>query len=96
MTAEDLMRQLGSLEASAEVVEAIDDPLMQRRGWDLRGWRYELIPWGVRFVRRERDGSESEVFVMASVKDRLAEEPRPGAVCVVLSTGQQDVAPRLG
>jgi hypothetical protein len=81
MTAEELMRCVGSLEQAAELVEAIDDGGVQRRrGLDLAGWRYELVPWGVRFVRRERDGGESEVFVLAVLKDRTV-----GGVRVVLS-----------
>jgi len=41
---------LTSLESAAEVVKAIDDrDIQMRRDWDLSGWQYELIPWGVRF-----------------------------------------------
>ena len=66
MTAEELMGHVHNLAAAAEVVEAIDDPALQRRrGWDLGGWRYELVPWGVRFVRRDRHGGETELFVLA-------------------------------
>jgi hypothetical protein len=33
------------------LVESIDDgDLQRRRGWDLSGWRYHLVPWGVRFT----------------------------------------------
>lgn len=39
------------MKAAAEVVEAIDDPTLQgRRGWDLTGWTYVLVPWGVRLA----------------------------------------------
>ena len=42
---------LTSMEVTAEVVEAIDVPALQSlRGWDLRGWNYVLVPWGVRFT----------------------------------------------
>jgi len=88
MTAEELVGHVGSLEAAAEVVEAIDDEgLRRRRGWDLSGWRYELVPWGVRFVRRGLDGAESEVFVLASVRARspLQEAGRGPGVWVVVS-----------
>lgn len=45
--------QVNDLGSAADVVEAIDDLGRQReRGWDLTGWRYELIPWGVRFLYR--------------------------------------------
>jgi hypothetical protein len=84
MTAEELMRCVGSLEQAAELVEAIDAGAQRRRGLDLAGWRYELVPWGVRFVRRERDGGESEVFVLAVLKDRTA-----GGVRVVLSSNDR-------
>jgi len=84
MTAEELMRCVGSLEQAAELVEAIDTGVQRRRGLDLAGWRYELVPWGVRFVRRERDGGESEVFVLAVLKDRTA-----GGVRVVLSSNDR-------
>ena len=39
------------MEVTADVVEAIDAPVLQNlRGWDLRGWNYVLVPWGVRFT----------------------------------------------
>jgi len=75
MSAEELINHLGNLERAAEVVEAIDDfDLQQRRGWDLSGWRYELIPWGVRFVRR--GAVEAEVFVQAVLPQRQASAGR--------------------
>ena len=41
------------MEVTADVVEAIDAPVLQNlRGWDLRGWNYVLVPWGVRFTHR--------------------------------------------
>jgi len=86
MTAEELMRRVGSLQEAAEVVEAIDVTLQGRRGWDLAGWRYELVPWGVRFVRRDRDGCETEVLVLAALKGR---QPAPGGVRVVLSSNDR-------
>ena len=85
MTTEQLTSYVRSLEEAAEVVEAIDDfGLQRRRGWDLQEWRYELVPWGVRFVRRERDGSESEVFVLPVLKN-----PTAGGVRVVLSSNDR-------
>jgi hypothetical protein len=51
---------------TADVVEAIDDPAIQCfRGWDLKGWSYVLVPWGVRFthsVFREEIDIRIEVF----------------------------------
>lgn len=80
MSAEELINHLSNLELAAEVVEAIDDcELQQRRGWDLSGWRYELIPWGVRFVCR--GAVEAEVFVKAVLPRQAAS----GGVGVVVS-----------
>ena len=66
MTPDELKTLLTSMEVTAEVVEAIDDPALQSlRGWDLRGWNYVLVPWGVRFTHsafaEEIDG-RIEVF----------------------------------
>ena len=53
LTPDELKTLLTSMEVTAEVVEAIDDPVLQSlRGWDLRGWNYVLVPWGVRFTHR--------------------------------------------
>jgi hypothetical protein len=89
MTAEELFTHVGNLERAAEVVEAIDDVRLQRqRGWDLAGWRYELIPWGVRFVRRERRGSQdAEVFVLAVLNQRTASAAGEPGFWVVVSGG---------
>ena len=39
------------MEVTDEVGEAIDVPALQSlQGWDLRGWNYVLVPWGVRFT----------------------------------------------
>jgi len=57
MTPEELAALVCDLEAAATVVEAINDRgLQSRQGWDLRGWQYELVPWGVRFTRPDGDG----------------------------------------
>jgi len=55
------------LTRAAEVVEAIDDPPLQRsRGWNLSRWRYDLVPWGVRFRLQDSDSREAaEVLVLA-------------------------------
>jgi hypothetical protein len=51
LTPDELKSLLASMEVTAEVVEAIDVPALQSlRGWDLRGWNYVLVPWGVRFT----------------------------------------------
>ncbi|MCA9081191.1 MAG: hypothetical protein KDA58_11580 [Planctomycetaceae bacterium] len=51
MSPDELKALLTSMAVTAEVVEAIDDPALQgRRGLDLRGWTYVMVPWGVRFM----------------------------------------------
>ena len=53
MSPDELKALLTSMAVTAQVVEAIDDPALQcLRGWDLKGWSYVLIPWGVRFTHR--------------------------------------------
>lgn len=66
LTSDELKTLLTSLEAAAEVVEAIDVPALQSlRGWDLRGWNYVLVPFGVRFTHSafaEESDLRIEVF----------------------------------
>jgi len=66
MTPDKLAALLTNLEAAAEVVDAIEDPdLQRRRGWDLACWRYDLVPFGVRFSHaNERDNGPAEIFVV--------------------------------
>ena len=56
MSPDELKALLTSMEVTAEVVEAIDVPALQgHRGWDLRGWTYVMVPWGVRFMHSAFD-----------------------------------------
>jgi CheY-like chemotaxis protein len=66
MTPEELAAYVRDLVRAAEVVEAIDDRDLQRQhGWNLGDWRYELVPWGVRFLRRDaRADMAAEVLVL--------------------------------
>jgi hypothetical protein len=51
MSPDELKVLLNSMKAAADVVEAIDDPSLQPRlGWNLTGWSYVMVPWGVRFT----------------------------------------------
>ncbi|REJ90666.1 MAG: hypothetical protein DWQ35_15805 [Planctomycetota bacterium] len=51
MSPDELKALLTSMAVTAQVVEAIDDPTLQcLRGWDLKGWSYVPVPWGVRFT----------------------------------------------
>jgi CheY-like chemotaxis protein len=65
-TPEDLADVLNSLDSAAEVVEAIDDADKQaRRGWGLREWSYELVPWGVCFRHRGAGQDvDAEIFAV--------------------------------
>ena len=51
MSPDELKALLTSMAVTAQVVEAIVDPTLQcLRGWDLKGWSYVPVPWGVRFT----------------------------------------------
>lgn len=71
----ELKALLTSLAAAADVVEAIDDPGLQARwGWDLAGWSYAPVPWGVRFTHSNpQDEIDAEVEVVRA-PHRRAEE----------------------
>lgn len=66
MIPDELKVLLTTVEKAADVVEAIDDPIFQSlRGWDLEGWNYVLVPWGVMFTHtdyRENIEVRIEVF----------------------------------
>jgi len=64
MSREQLNHWMVSLDQAADVVEAIESPELQRlRGWDLSGWRYELVPFGVQFTRADRDTAPLRITV---------------------------------
>ena len=69
MTPTELTCRLNNLYTAADIVEAIDDPeLQRRRGWDLSQWRYDLVPWGVRFSYHEPlSRSRAEVFALMAI-----------------------------
>jgi CheY-like chemotaxis protein len=83
LTPAGLVTLLRDLRSAAEVVEAIDGHT-RGRGWDLSGWRYELIPWGVRFCNC--DGIEvallAEVPGMKSGLNVSTPQHRPTIVVV--------------
>jgi hypothetical protein len=62
-------------------VECIDDPSRQvKRGWDLAGWRYRLVQWGVVFSQPNHPGGQSEILVMTGLDGTriiVAGEPVP-------------------
>jgi len=85
---------LTSLATAAEVVEAIDDRDVQvRRDWDLSEWRYELIPWGVRFQREvPKHSGQAEILAVlgrtgpdgATVPASRPDFERPGSFVVTV------------
>lgn len=93
MKPEELTAYVSSLEAAAEVVEAINDQAaQQRRGWDLSNWRFDLVPWGVRFVHHNgQNGIPTEVFVLARLRGAKppysSAPPQGPRVWVLLSGG---------
>jgi hypothetical protein len=83
MTPDALASLLTDLARAAEVVEAIEDAdLQRRRGWNLSLWRYDLVPWGVRFRYR---GDEDAAEVVATLDPR--EGPRRMTVRLAEGTG---------
>lgn len=75
MSYDELKDLLTSLEAAADVVEAIDDPDLQaQRGWDLAGWSYTPVPWGVRFTHfNQHNRIDTEVEVVRAPQHRTDE-----------------------
>ncbi len=70
MRPEELIPLLTSLEAAADVVEAIDYPLLQSyRGWDLAHWSYDFVPWGVRFIHHDGDQQKRAVVAALNLPD---------------------------
>jgi len=65
MSPAELKTFLTSIAVASNVIEAIDDTRLQHsKGWDLTGWHYELVPWGVRFFHADHQES---IYVFVSV-----------------------------
>jgi hypothetical protein len=80
MHPEHLIRLLTSLSAAADVIEALDDPRLQTvRGWDLARWRYEPVPWGVRFLHRDGRGRVDAEVLAVGAPAGAAGAPVPAA-----------------
>jgi hypothetical protein len=77
MGSDDLIRLLTSLAMAADVVEAIENPALQaRRGWNLAGWGYDWVPWGVRFLQRDVQARvTAAVVAVALPEERRAALP---------------------
>ena len=71
---ERLIELLTSLSAAADIVDAMRDPRGQiDRGWDLKRWRFEPVPWGVRFLHSDNKGQvDEEVRAVADVAAHTA------------------------
>src|SRR5262249_29587433 len=70
MAPEAFVRLLTSLEAAAEVVEALDHPHLDfQRRWDLANWSHETVPWGVRFVHRDNRGIPTGAVVALALPE---------------------------
>jgi hypothetical protein len=71
MSPQELAQLVRDLNTAADVVDALENRELQiRRGWNLDGWRYRLIPWGVCFQHTaELDGACAEV--VAQIDRRL-------------------------
>ena len=69
MYPEQLIAHLSSLSAAADIVDAIRDSSLQAdRGWNLKQWRYEPMPWGIRFLHGDNQGHvDEEVRAVADV-----------------------------
>ena len=74
MSPEYLTHLLTGLDRAADVVEAIDNPqLQQEQGWDLSRWRYDLVPWGVRFHYHDpHSRHQAEVLALLAFAARPA------------------------
>jgi len=86
MSPDKLTTLLTDLGAAAEVIEAIEDSSLQRRrGWDLAGWQYDLVPWGVRFRFQGRE--PAEVVAVMTVDGSPARPNHGGHFATVLRVG---------
>lgn len=80
MTPEQMRLVLNGLATAADVVEAIDSPhLAHSRGWDLSGWSYRLVPWGVSFSYAETAGRAKGEVLSVLVLDGLGRRGGEGA-----------------
>lgn len=74
MQPDDLAHHITSLSVAADVVDAIDDPSLQAtRGWNLTGWSYEFVPWGIRFLYRDINGAVTGGIVASALPEVFRE-----------------------
>ena len=71
MTPDRLVGLLNDLRSAADVVDAIDDPELQRqRGWDLSHWNYNPVPWGVRFTYQDNPSKNpTEIVALVAFEE---------------------------
>jgi hypothetical protein len=66
MRPNELSDLLKSMSSAADVIEAIDQPSLQRqRGWDLAEWTYDMVPWGVAFYRTSLRHEDATLVAVA-------------------------------
>ncbi len=71
MHPQEMTALLISLSAAADIIEAIDNPEHQDlRGWDLEGWSYTCIPWGVAFLRHGHRGAVTGSILAVTLSER--------------------------
>lgn len=78
MSPDALVRLLTSLSVAAEVVEALEEPALRfAQGWDLSGWSWEAVPWGVRFLRRNHSRTVTAAVVALAIPEARRAEFGP-------------------
>lgn len=74
MVPEDLAKLITSLSVAADIVDAIDDPSQRKkRGWNVTGWSYEFVPWGICFLHRSTDGPVTGAVVASALPEAFRE-----------------------
>lgn len=91
MRPDELVGLLRSVASVADVLEAIDQPWLQGlRGWDLQGWTYEVVPWGVRFRQDDRGRVPRPAILALALPEDLrglaqqAYAPAPGVTEILM------------
>ncbi len=69
MSPEELVQEVtGGLKQAADLVEAMDNHNLQtQRGWNLKGWNYDLVPWGVRFCYQGPEAEKAEMVTVLTL-----------------------------
>ena len=87
MSPDQMAQLLARQRSAADIVEAMDDGAMQlQRGWDFSRWKYQMVPWGVRFLHSAPSGEVSTILAVLSSGIRLAtqEGGAPATTTIIL------------